>query len=365
MEKTRGGTNLRRVRAMAVRIAIVGGGITGAVAASVIASEHPEVTVEVFDQGRRGPGGRASHRAVAPDGTGSGAVLPDDGPVDFSALHFDHGCQFMRADDPSMRALVARWCANGWAAKWAGRFGHANRGGGACDGGGGADFFGLPTLQTPVYVGMGGMHTLPRRILSDSTAVVHGKRVSGLHHTDGGKWELLGVSGPAAFHDTAEAVAARAKHDVLGQYDAVLLTGACQTFSSATNSLRLCALSLPFRLMASNSMRVRVPAFPLPHRRLVVLFWMAPCERWPPRGNWRPGARASACATLLGHGGLRVTSRAFSRRDRLRCGGCEEQGRRGWRGRRGRRGQRGRGRGRRQGCEGFTPRGVVRCHEMG
>lgn len=78
--------------ATAVRVAIVGGGITGAAAAETLAGASG-IEVFVFDQGARGPGGRASHRRVDPKGH---AVLPDDdqlGAADASTLEFDHGCQ--------------------------------------------------------------------------------------------------------------------------------------------------------------------------------------------------------------------------------------------------------------------------------
>ena len=60
-------------RRKAMKVAIVGGGITGASAASSLAGYGIEVTV--FDQGGRGPGGRASHRRVD---AASGTVGPDD-----------------------------------------------------------------------------------------------------------------------------------------------------------------------------------------------------------------------------------------------------------------------------------------------
>ncbi len=72
----------------ALRIAVIGGGITGAVAASRISESLSNVSVELFDQGRRGPGGRASHRRVH-----DGKVLPDDLPVSSCCYEFDHGCQ--------------------------------------------------------------------------------------------------------------------------------------------------------------------------------------------------------------------------------------------------------------------------------
>ena len=82
------------------RVAIVGGGITAACVASRLSQLAPSVSITLFDQGRRGPGGRASHRAVEAD---SGKVLPDDPPIPPAALEFDHGCQFFRADTDKMK----------------------------------------------------------------------------------------------------------------------------------------------------------------------------------------------------------------------------------------------------------------------
>ena len=45
------------------RVAIIGGGFSGATAAAELGS-NPRFEVVVYDQGRRGPGGRASHRRV-------------------------------------------------------------------------------------------------------------------------------------------------------------------------------------------------------------------------------------------------------------------------------------------------------------
>ena len=104
-----------------VRVAIVGGGITGAVAASTLldaartgfAEEgQPRLVVELFDQGRRGPGGRASHPLVSPEDHST--VLPDDdtpGPA-FEPRALDHGCPgFFRASEERTRRLVHARCA--------------------------------------------------------------------------------------------------------------------------------------------------------------------------------------------------------------------------------------------------------------
>jgi predicted NAD/FAD-dependent oxidoreductase len=201
-------------------IAIVGGGITGSCAAADLA-EHFEQVV-VYDQGRRGPGGRASHRSVnAADGT----VLADDSilePLDATTFEFDHGCQFFRADSSEMKTQVEKWCDNDWAAPWNGRFGTLQN----PDSEDPVDFFGIPTLSEPVYAGVGGMQQLPRRILDSSNAKVHrGTRVSSIRKdAKGEKWELLGIVGEAAYHDTKELEASKTKEQVIGTADAVLLT---------------------------------------------------------------------------------------------------------------------------------------------
>lgn len=91
-----------------MKIAVVGGGIKG----SVVASELTKICengidVVLFDQGRRGPGGRASHRSVAKKNLDTSnnnpindssieneefIVLPDD-HIEDSAFQFDHGCK--------------------------------------------------------------------------------------------------------------------------------------------------------------------------------------------------------------------------------------------------------------------------------
>jgi len=232
-----------------MKIAVVGGGITGSVVASELArvlgnsrgDDHEESDeVVLFDQGRRGPGGRASHRSVVSKKTKnpeSGedekeefVVLPDD-DIDESAFQFDHGCQFFRADCPPMKDLVEKWLQKRWVSPWKARFGslpETNDGDG--DGGETNDFFGVPSTNNnsetdgdfnDVYIGVGGMHLLPRRILDASGAIVHrGTRVSGVVRREVGDardgnnevqrthvWDVTTVVGTAAFHDTQESEA--------------------------------------------------------------------------------------------------------------------------------------------------------------
>jgi len=238
---------------------VVGGGITGAVAAATLTKAG--LTVTVFDQGRRGPGGRASHRRVSPSDE---RVLPDDAAPPGDALEFDHGCQFFRADDPRMKALVDEWCAAGWAAPWEGRFGRIS---------GTApfaavrdadidslaeDFFGLPGSTAPVYAGVGGMQRLPRAMLDASGAtVLRGVRVKTLHPLEGRRWELLATSGEGAYHDTSAAVAAAATEASLGTFDAVVLTDVSSSFEGWHRA----SAGLPADFAARVSGRVRLPLF--------------------------------------------------------------------------------------------------------
>ena len=241
-------------------VCVVGGGITGATAAAVL--REAGLRVVVFDQGRRGPGGRASHRRVSQ--SEERRVLPDDDAPLGDALEFDHGCQFFRADDAKMKALVESWCSAGWAAAWPARFGRLS--GSApfapvsdADADGGAeDFFGLPGSTAPVFVGVGGMQRLPRAVLEGSGATVRrGVRVKTLRPLEGGRWELLATSGEGAYHDTSEAAAAAAAEASLGAFDAVLLTDVSSSFEGWHRA----SAGLPADFAARVAGRVRLPLF--------------------------------------------------------------------------------------------------------
>lgn len=235
------------------RIAIVGGGITAACAASRLSNLAPAAKITLFDQGRRGPGGRASHRAVV-EANGDHTVLPDDPPIPSAALEFDHGCQFFRADTDEMKELAAAWCAAGYCQVWDGKFGSAGEGAVA-------DFFGLPSNEAPVYAGVGGMHLLPRRLLNachpERVHVRRGVRVAGMDREADGSWALLGVSGAAAFHDTADGVAQQAAREVLGLFDMVVLTDVSSSFGGWHRA----SAGVPEAFAARVRDRVRVPMF--------------------------------------------------------------------------------------------------------
>jgi len=199
-----------------IEIAVIGGGISGAVCARELARlSAGRLRISVFDQGR-GLGGRACHRRVEEDGN----YVASDSPAPFA---FDHGCQFFRADSQRFREeLLQDWLDLKWAAEWKGRFGVLGTGSAN------ADFFGFPN-QPPYFCGVGGMSALPIAILEDTVAsgvvcLRSGVRVASTAQLNGGKWLLSGTSGRAAFHDTAEEEAARASPDALGEFDAVVVT---------------------------------------------------------------------------------------------------------------------------------------------
>ncbi|GLC38856.1 hypothetical protein PLESTM_000787300 [Pleodorina starrii] len=92
------------------QVAVIGGGIAGAVCSHFLARRGAHV--DVFDMGRQQPGGRASSRT--PGGGGGGG--PD-------VFQFDYGCQYFQARSPAMRQLLAEWLAAGVVAEWRPRVG--------------------------------------------------------------------------------------------------------------------------------------------------------------------------------------------------------------------------------------------------
>ena len=135
------------------RVAIVGGGITGACAASTVlaSSSSGDVRVDLFDQGRRGPGGRASHRHAA-------CAIANGGEA---GLRFDHGAQFFRADTPRFRERVAEWIERGFVREWEGTFTSDEHERETAEERG---FFGLPS-RPPFYVGADGMRSVINGVL--------------------------------------------------------------------------------------------------------------------------------------------------------------------------------------------------------
>lgn len=83
------------------KIAVVGGGIAGAVCASTLAKNG--ISVTLFESAR-GPGGRMSRRReTAEDG---------------AELFFDHGAPYFTVTDPVVLSLVHEWESRGLVAQW-------------------------------------------------------------------------------------------------------------------------------------------------------------------------------------------------------------------------------------------------------
>ena len=284
-------------------IAIIGGGFAGTAAALRLA-EEAGFHVTLFDQGRRGVGGRASHRRIDASSAGgthhhgstyfnqfAGVVpnvnplpSPDDGPPPSAGTYeFDHGCQFFRAETSRFKAMVKGWVEQGICAEWVATF--------AALGSGAPDFFGFDGQpgSGPFYVGVGGNHLLPRALAAGAAGaateaatgavtggaaatstpapapapqprvvVKAGVRVASMSRiASSNKWRLEGVGGEAAYHDTAERVAGKATNSSLGDFDAVLVTDISASFGSWHRA----SAGVPEAVAAQVRHRVRVPLF--------------------------------------------------------------------------------------------------------
>jgi predicted NAD/FAD-dependent oxidoreductase len=201
------------------KVAIVGGGMTGAVTCRRL-SKCPDIHIDLFDQGRRGVGGRTSSRRYnIRDGNGEAATV-----------RFDHGCQFFRADTDRFKKLVHEWIEKGHVSEWKGDFRSSTKQE--------HEFFGLPSTP-PFYVAIDGMQTLSKNILIDASAsaklhIHSGVRIAQLDRDAvTKKWRLIGTSGEAAYHDTSEKLQLDCQRNVIGEelgYDAVILTDISSSF---------------------------------------------------------------------------------------------------------------------------------------
>lgn len=143
-----------------LRIAVVGGGISGMAAARTLADQNADVTV--FDKGR-GPGGRMSTRRQ------------DD-------LWFDHGAQYFTTKDQRFERLVKSWVHDGIAGPWRGRIGEVNAVGSIAE----------RSDDRPRYVGIPGMSAVVRHLaetLGGRSEVRSGVHVNAAQFTDG-HWSL-------------------------------------------------------------------------------------------------------------------------------------------------------------------------------
>ena len=236
-----------------MKVAVVGGGITGAVAVSHLARTLPAGSAVVcFDQGRA-IGGRTSSRRIR---TRDFERVAAEG--DAEETHgWDHGCQFFRADTDEFRnSILPEWLEKQYAVEWKGRFGIVA--GRSDTSEVPPDFFGLPS-HAPVYHGVGGMYSIATGLLRGATSlrqdvevqVKVGARVASIVKCEdgdnAGKWQLFGTTGEAAFHDSKEEVASQAEYVPCSPlfFDALLVTDGIvlqREGSPCLSSHVLCAL---------------------------------------------------------------------------------------------------------------------------
>jgi predicted NAD/FAD-dependent oxidoreductase len=209
-------------------VAVVGGGMSGSVAAAALARGGLDVTL--FDWGRS-VGGRSSHR-FRPEPCEDGVAR---------AYAFDHGAQFFHVSDEAFRALVAahatRWplASDRVALVAKGAFADVH---GASVGAseGEPTFFGAgrPDLAGARHVAVGGMGALAHGIVEDARrdlaasacggrlTVNIGTRVASVARAADGRWALHG-DGLGHEQSTAAALEASGAGAALGTFDMLLV----------------------------------------------------------------------------------------------------------------------------------------------
>ncbi len=148
-----------------LRVAVVGGGMSGMAAARTLADQNAQVVV--FDKGR-GPGGRMSTRRM-------------------DNMSCDHGAQYFTAKDERFARVVQSWVCNGVAMPWKGRFGQV---------GGAGNIQQMEESRTR-YVGVPAMNAVLHHFvdtLGDRSEVRFGVEVGALHTVNDG-WTLADDEG--------------------------------------------------------------------------------------------------------------------------------------------------------------------------
>ena len=174
------------------RVAVIGGGVAGAMCARTLADHG--VDVHVFDKGR-GAGGRMSTRRR-------------------EVLRFDHGAQYFTVRDRHLRRRVALWEQAGVVQPWDGAFGRIGPQG---------EFIRDHRDRTR-YVGAPSMNALVRHLLTDLESAGRVRwetRIGGIAREQGG-WRLsdeAGVSlGQRTFDRVVLAVPAPQAVVLLGEH---------------------------------------------------------------------------------------------------------------------------------------------------
>jgi hypothetical protein len=111
-----------------------------------------------------------------------------------------------------------------------------------------------------VYIGVGGMHRLPRKILQESSAMVHrGVRVASVQrNSEHDAWELQIVTGNAAYHDTKENDATDTTITKFSKdFDLCIFTD----ISSASDGWHRASAGIPDDFRKSLPPKVRIPLF--------------------------------------------------------------------------------------------------------
>lgn len=155
------------------KVAVLGGGISGAVCASTLARNG--VSVTLFESAR-GPGGRMSQRREKTE--------------DGKELHFDHGAPFFSVSKPEVARLVQEWESRGLVAEWREKFGS----------------FDIQTLKfdnieqeglSKRFVGVPGMNSICKALCNESgVESKFGVGIGRVEWLDDEKlWSLIGVDG--------------------------------------------------------------------------------------------------------------------------------------------------------------------------
>lgn len=178
----------RPSRAAPPSVAIVGAGIAGLSCARTL-NDHGW-PVQVFDKGRRAPGGRCSSRW--------------DGESEYARWVVDHGASLLVPDGPRFRRHLRSWAQDGLVAPWEGRFVRFE------------DGRARPEQGHERWVATPTMSTLAAHLADDAdvTLDVRVDRVA----RDGERWRLSGVrgSGPPGSGRAGEPID-------LGAFDVVVI----------------------------------------------------------------------------------------------------------------------------------------------
>lgn len=157
---------------VATKVAVVGGGISGAVCASTLAKNG--ISVTLFESAR-GPGGRMSQRRE----------ISEDG----KELLFDHGAPFFSASNSDVLRLVHEWESKGLVEEWKENFGSFD-----CIS---KKFLDIEQeAPNKKYVGIPGMNSICKALCNETgVESKFGVSIGRLECLDDEKWSLTGLDG--------------------------------------------------------------------------------------------------------------------------------------------------------------------------